>query len=165
VTSNRGFTLVELLIVVMLIGVLAALTAPFLIAAKAAANQASAVGTLRTLNTAQSSFSSTCGNGFYTMSLTTLVTERFGSADLDVTPKSGYRFVLAPSMTSVKTRPDCTGTPTESGYYFKAEALSNDTGTLGLATTHGSAIWQDTTGVAPPEPFVEAGTIAPYRGE
>ena len=50
-TSNRGFTLIELLIVVMLIGVLAALTAPFLMAAKAAANQASAIGSLRALNT------------------------------------------------------------------------------------------------------------------
>lgn len=164
-TSNRGFTLVELLIVVMLIGVLAALTAPFLIAAKAAANQASAVGTLRALNTAQSSFSSTCGNGFYTMSLTALVTERFASSDLDITPKSGYRFALSPSATSVVSPPDCTGTPTRSGFYFTAEPLSTDTGTLGLATTQGGTIWQDTTGVPPGEPLVTAGTVSPYRAE
>ena len=164
-TSNRGFTLIELLIVVMLIGVLAALTAPFLMAAKAAANQASAIGSLRALNTAQSSFSSTCGNGYYTMSLTALVTERFGSADLDVTPKSGYRFTLSPSAAAVAAPADCTGTPTQTGFYFTAEPLSNDTGTLGLAITQGSTIWQDTSGVPPGEPFVEAGTVSPYRGE
>ncbi|MBA2355559.1 MAG: type II secretion system protein [Acidobacteria bacterium] len=163
-SSSRGFTLIELLIVVMLIGVLAALTAPFLLAAKAAANQASAVGSLRALNAAQSSFSSTCGNGFYTLSLTTLVTERFGSADLDLTPKSGYRFALGPSSGSLASPADCTAQPTQTGYYFAAEPLTVETGTLGLAINQGGMLWENSAGTAPPEPFAAGGTIGPYGG-
>lgn len=163
--TAKGFTLVELLIVIALIGILSALVAPFLIAARASANQASAVQSLRTLHSAESTFASVCGEGAYTLSLSTLVSEQFASADLDLTPKSGYRFQLAESMTSTPAGTDCTGQATESGFYFEAEPLSDNTGVSGLAVNHVGAIWQDTTGVAPPEPFATAGTVSPFNGE
>src|SRR5689334_22818051 len=67
--SVRRFTLIELLIVVALIGILSAIAAPFLIAAKSSANEASAVQSLRTLVSAQSTFSTVCGGGGYATSL------------------------------------------------------------------------------------------------
>jgi len=162
--SVRGFTLIELLIVVALIGILSAIAAPLLIAAKSSANEASAVQTLRTLVSAQSTFSNVCGSGAYTTSLTMLVTERFASPDLDITPKSGFSFELVGALGSKASGADCTGQPTRTGFYFRAEPLDTTTGRRGFATNHVGTIWQDTSGVAPPEPFVAAGTIAPIEG-
>jgi type IV pilus assembly protein PilA len=163
--SRRGFTLVELLIVVALIGVLASLVAPFLIAAKSSANEASAIGTLKALNSAQATYSTVCGNGSYTMSLATLVAERFASADIDVSPKSGFTFALAPGLGAAAGVPDCAGDPTQTRYYFTAVPLAGTTGRRGFATAQGGAIWQDTAGLAPAEPFTTGGTISPLGGE
>lgn len=157
--ARHGFTLIELLIVVMLIGILAALSAPFLIAAKTSANEASAVQSLRTLVSAQSTYASTCGNNAYSLSLTTLVNERFASPDIDISPKSGYSFQLVAGAGSVALQADCTGLPTRSGYYFRAEPLAVNAGRRAFATNQAGAIWQDSTGVAPPEPFTSGGTI------
>ena len=130
--SVRGFTLIELLIVVALIGILSAIAAPLLIAAKSSANEASAVQTLRTLVSAQSTFSNVCGSGAYTTSLTMLVTERFASPDLDITPKSGFSFELVGALGSKAAGADCTGQPTRTGFYFRAEPLAPPPAGVGL---------------------------------
>jgi type IV pilus assembly protein PilA len=57
--KQKGFSLIELLIVVAIILIIAAIAIPNLIRSKMAANEASAVATLRTLNTAEVVFSST----------------------------------------------------------------------------------------------------------
>src|SRR5271169_2329155 len=62
--NSKGFSLIELLIVVAIILIIAAIAIPNLLRSRIAANQASAVGSLRTLNTAEITYSSTFNVGF-----------------------------------------------------------------------------------------------------
>ena len=62
--KQKGFSLIELLIVVAIILIIAAIAIPNLLRSRMAANEASAVGTIRTLNTASITYNSTYGNGF-----------------------------------------------------------------------------------------------------
>lgn len=163
--TQLGMTLIELLIVVAVVGLLAALGTPFLLAAKTAANEASAVQSLRTLVSAQSTFANVCGAGSYTLSIPTLVSGNYASPDLDLSPKSGYQFALAPAAGSSSLGVDCTGAPSQSGYYFKAEPVSPSTGRFGYAVTNRGSIWQDTTGTAPTEPFTPSATVSPLQSQ
>jgi prepilin-type N-terminal cleavage/methylation domain-containing protein len=61
---SRGFSLIELLIVVAIILVIAAIAIPNLLRSRIAANQASAVGSLRTINTAEVTYATTYNTGF-----------------------------------------------------------------------------------------------------
>ena len=65
--NQKGFSLIELLIVVAIILIIAAIAIPNLLRSKMAANEASAVGSLRSINTACVTFSSTYGIGFPTI--------------------------------------------------------------------------------------------------
>jgi type IV pilus assembly protein PilA len=62
--KQEGFSLIELLIVVAIILIIAAIAIPNLLRSRMAANEASAVGSIRTLNTAAVTYSTTYGNGF-----------------------------------------------------------------------------------------------------
>ncbi len=62
--DSKGFSLIELLIVVAIILIIAAIAIPNLLRSRIAANQASAVGSLRTYNTAEVTYASTYNSGY-----------------------------------------------------------------------------------------------------
>jgi len=64
--KDRGFSLIELLIVVAIILIIAAIAIPTLLRAKIAANEASGVGSVRTITTAETTYASSWGTGYAT---------------------------------------------------------------------------------------------------
>lgn len=105
--SEKGFTLIDLLFTCSLIGLLSTLAIPGLMRARGVAQSASAVGTLRVINSAQLSFAVTCGSGFYSPDLPTL----------GVRPPSSYQAFLPPELSSGATF-------MKAGYSFSMTASS-----------------------------------------
>ena len=96
--TQKGFSLIELLIVVAIIGIVAAIAVPYLEQARQATKSASAVTSLRTVNSAQASYRAT--NGRYGTLAELSADKLIADPSLSAGEKSGYRFDI-PTATAL----------------------------------------------------------------
>ena len=150
--NQKGFSLIELLIVVAIILIIAAIAIPNLIKSKMAANEASAVGSVRTINTGEVTYSVSCPAIGFSATLVELNTGAAcaggkGIVDpvLSAGAKSGYKFAYAPAVggDGLNDTYAQTGIPATVGTTGQRAFYSDQTGVIrytltGVAPTNAS---------------------------
>src|SRR5579859_5419543 len=141
--KQKGFSLIELLIVVAIILIIAAIAIPNLLRSRIAANESSAVGSIRTLNTAEVTYASTYPDLGFTCTMASLgpagsvaTSSAAGLVDAVLASgvKSGYSFVLAnctaAGTTNINVTYNSQGSPVAVGQTGQRAFCSDQSGVI-----------------------------------
>ena len=149
--SEAGFTLVDVLFTMAIIGTLSTIAMPGLLRARSQASTAAAMGTLRAINGGQLSYAITCGSGFYAPNLPTLATPAIGTThafipvDLGsaaIVVRNNYQIELAGTAIA-SAPPSCNGLGAGMGVVgYRVGATSQDgTFPVHYSSNTSGAIW------------------------
>jgi type IV pilus assembly protein PilA len=160
--NQKGFSLVELLVVVIIIAIIAAIAIPSLLASRRAANEASAINSLRTIHSAQATYQAIAGNSVNYGTAAQLGPAGQGliDANLAALSKSGYAFTIT-AVAADNTDPL---NPIAGSYCADATPANSTSGTRGFAVGVQGVIYENPT-AAPDcaDGIVDAGTGTPLQ--
>jgi len=164
-----GFTLLELLVVIAIIAIIASIAVPGLLRARGAANEASAIGSIRAITSSQTTYAATCGGGGYAASLAVLALAPplgvpFIEPSIWPGVKSGYTLAAAPeagsNVVALAAATCNTFADSVDGYVTTAVPVTvGSSGQRSFASDQRGTIYQDSTGVVIANP-IPAGTTA-----
>jgi prepilin-type N-terminal cleavage/methylation domain-containing protein len=150
--GHRGFTLVELLMVIAIVGVVSALAVAGYRHARVTGSEAATVAGLMAINQAQFTFSQTCGDQRYSPTLAGLAVphpttgQAFLSPDMTADPliKTGYQYVMSGTV-AADARQTCNGLAPVTTYKVTADPIAPGTsGSRFFATNTDRVIYGDT---------------------
>lgn len=110
-----GFSLIELLVVVAVMGIVSSLAIPSLIASRRAANEGAAQSSLRTIHSSQAVYHATAGNGSYGTKTELRNQNLIDSVVGGATPKSGYTLTITPDNSGSPKIYFSSGVPADTG--------------------------------------------------